>query len=77
MQVSRKHRGTKIPDQEQKFDQSTRCREAIEEAGTFSIDPPGIEEVSRLLKNSFFKKGKNTYINAIKHATQPRIQSTF
>ena len=25
-----------------------RCREAIEEAGASSIDPPGIEEVSRL-----------------------------
>ena len=41
--------------QEQKLNQSTRCREAIEEAGTFSIDPPGIEEVSRLCQEMLEK----------------------
>jgi len=44
-----------------------------------SIDKLGIEsveELSRLLKNSFSRK-KNTNMNAIKHATQPMIQSTF
>ena len=39
---------TKSQIQEQKLDRSTRCQGAIEEAGAFSIDPPGIEEVSRL-----------------------------
>ena len=34
--------------QEMRLDRSTRCREAIEGIGTFSIDPPGVEEVSRL-----------------------------
>ena len=28
------------------LDQSTKCQEAIEGTGTFSIDPPGVEEVS-------------------------------
>ena len=48
MQVSRRYRGTKIPNQEWKLDRSTRCREAIEKAGTCSIDPPGIEVLARL-----------------------------
>ena len=34
--------------QEMRLNQSTRCREAIKGTGTFSIDPPGVEEVSRL-----------------------------
>ena len=43
--VSRKYRETRNPIQEQKLDRSTRCRGAIEEAGAFSIDPPGIKEL--------------------------------
>ena len=42
-----RYRGTTHQIQEQKLDRSTRCWEAIEEAGAFSIDPPGIEELSR------------------------------
>ena len=38
----------KVPDQEQKLDRSTSCREAIKEAGAFSIYPPGIKKLSRL-----------------------------
>ena len=34
--------------QEMRLDRSTRCREAIKGTGTFSIDPPGVEEMSRL-----------------------------
>ena len=34
--------------QEIRLDRSTRCREAIEGTGSFSIDPPGVEEVLRL-----------------------------
>ena len=41
-----------------------------------SIDKLGVEEVSRLLKNSS-QEGKNIDMNAIKRATQPRIQTTF
>ena len=48
IEVSRKYRVKKNQFQEQKLDRSTRCRGAIEEAEAFSIDPPGIEELSRL-----------------------------
>ena len=41
--VSRSYQGGKSI-----LDQSTKCRGAIEEAEAFSIDPLGIEEVSRL-----------------------------
>ena len=34
--------------QEMRLNQSIRCREAIKGIGTFSIDPPSVEEVSRL-----------------------------
>ena len=34
--------------QEIRLDRSIKCREAIEGTRTFSIDPPGVEEVSRL-----------------------------
>ena len=63
--------------QQNKLDGSRRYQEAIEGTGTFSIDPPSYGKVSRLLKNQFFKKGKNTDMNAIKHATQLRIQTIF
>ena len=36
-----------------------------------------VEKMSRLFKNSFSKKLKNTDMNAIKHATQLKIQTTF
>ena len=37
-----------------------------------------IEKLSRLLKKKqFFKEKKNTNMNAIKHASQPEIQTTF
>ena len=48
VEVSRKYRATKNQFQEQKLDRSTKCQGAIEEAGAFSNDPLGIEEVSRL-----------------------------
>ena len=41
-QVSR----NKESDPRKELDRSTRYREAIEEAGAFLIDPPGIEELS-------------------------------
>ena len=47
-EVSSKYRGPTHQIQEQKLDRSTRCREAIEEAGAFSINPPGVEELSGL-----------------------------
>ena len=84
--------------QEQKLDLSTSYRKAIEEAGAFSIYPPGIEkllrlcyekklkeldrqlaieEVSSQLFKIVFREVKNTNMNAIQHATQPMIQSTY
>ena len=41
-------RGTTQQNQEQKLDQSIRCREAIEDAEPFLIDPLGIENLSGL-----------------------------
>ena len=68
-------------------------REAIEDPGTFSINPPSYwEGVEIAIKNSIrarqisrcrdclktvFQEGKNTDMNAIKLATQPRTQWTF
>ena len=46
--VSRRCQGTIQQNQEQKLDRSTRCREAIEDAKPFLIDPPGIEKLSGL-----------------------------
>ena len=39
-----------------------------------------IVKLSRAIEiasKQFFKEKKNTYMNAIKHATQTKIQSTF
>jgi len=68
-----------------KLNRSTSCREAIEDLGTFSIDPPScrgsvkivirkglrswqiakcrecVEEMLRLLKNSFSRREKHRY----------------
>jgi len=45
-----------------------------------SIDSLAIErywEVVEIDKKKFFKEEKNTDMNATKHATQPKIQTTF
>ena len=63
-----------------KLDGSRICRGAIEGINTFSIDPPSYWEVSRIYWGCFktvFQEGKNTDMNTIKHATQPRIQPVF
>ena len=52
IQVSRRCRGTNHQIHEQKLDRSTRCREAIEDAETFSIDPPIVKMLSRMQKHS-------------------------
>ena len=65
VEVSSKYRETKNQIQEQMLDRSTRCRGAIEEARAFSIDPPGIEEVSSQLFKTIFRDVKNTDMNAI------------
>ena len=48
MQLSRICRGTNQQKAKEKLDRSTRCQEAIKETGAFSIDPPGVEKLSRL-----------------------------
>ena len=74
------------------LNRSSRCRGAIKDTGAVSIDPPGIEEVSRLrlkthtwqgieevsskLLKLVFREVKNIDLNAIQHTTQPMIQST-
>ena len=83
----------KAKTQEKKFDRATSCREAIEDPGTFLINPPSCRgSIEIAIRNSLrarqiarcqgciktvFQEGKNTDMNVIKHATQLRIQSTF
>ena len=55
-EVLRKLSTNKESDSEQKLDRSSRCRGAIEDAGAFSIDPLGIEEVLRLCLRKMLKK---------------------
>ena len=55
-EVSRKLSSNKESDSEQKLDQSSKYRGAIEDAGAFSIDPPGIEEVLRLRLRKMLEK---------------------
>ena len=52
IQVSRRCRETNHQIQEQKLNRSTKCQEAIKEAETFLIDPPGVEMLSRMQKHS-------------------------
>ena len=35
------------------------------------------QEAVEIAQKQFFKEEKNTDMNAIKHATQPKIQTTF
>ena len=63
-EVSSKYRTTKNQFQEQKLDRSTRCRRAIEEAGAFSIDPPSIEEVSRLREEKGLRSSTNSKVSS-------------
>ena len=57
-EVSSKYGGSTHQIQEQKLDRSTRYQKAVEEAGAFSIDPPGIEELSGLRKEKLEKLDK-------------------
>ena len=45
-----------------------------------SIDSLAVErcrEAVKIAQKQFFKEEKNTNMNAIKHATQPKTQTTF
>ena len=66
VEVSSKYRAVKNQIQEQKLNRSTKCRRVIEEAGAFSIDPPGIKKVSRLhLKKMLEKLNKQQGIEEL------------
>ena len=79
-QVSRSYRAYR-PN----LDRSTRCRGAgeiairksLKEARQIASYQGDIEEVSSQLLKTVFQDVKNTYMNAIQHATQPTIQSTY
>ena len=53
-----------------------RCQDCDKKQLKSSIDKPGIERCRDCLK-IVFQEEKNTDMNAIKHATQPMIQTTF
>ena len=53
-----------------------RCQGCNKKQLKSSTDKPGIERCRDCFK-MVFQEGKNTDMNAIKHATQPRIQTTF
>ena len=74
--VSRK----KAKTQEQKLDRSTSCRGSVEIAIRIKFKSSTGSQVSRTYRDSLkavFQEGRNTDRNAIKHATQPKIHSTF
>ena len=58
MQVSSMCRATNHHIKNRSSINRPNCREAIEETGTFSIDPPSVEEVSSKLLKQFFEKRK-------------------
>ena len=77
-EVSRKYRATKNQIEEQKLDRSTRCRGAIEGAEAFSIDPPGIEEVSRLrLKECLRSLTDRKVSRRCRGGVEPAFQNSF
>ena len=77
-EVSSKYRATKNQFQEQKLDRSTRCRGAIEEAGAFSIDPPGIEKVSRLHYEKGLRSSTNSKVSKrCRGGVKPVFQNSF
>ena len=75
-QVSRSYRGDRSF-----LDQSTRCQEAVEIAIRKSLEARQIARYRGAVKPAFlktvFREVKNTDMNAIQHATQPMIQSTY
>ena len=56
---------------------SGKRQETAEESRQTARCRGGIEEVSSQLIKTVFREVKNTDMNAIQHATQPMIQSTY
>ena len=53
-----------------------RCQDCDKNQLKSSTDKPGVERCRGCFK-TIFQEGKNIDLNAIKHATQRRIQTTF
>ena len=53
------------------------CRERRSRGSIDSLAIKRYREAVKKCTKQFFKEEKNTEMNAIKHATQPKIQSTF
>ena len=62
---------------EANLDGSRICRESIDQTESFSMDQEFVKKLSSLKKTVFQREEKHTEKNAIKQATQPKIQSTF
>ena len=78
VEVSSLYRAIRNQIQEQKLDWATKCREAIEMAVAFSIDPPGIEELLGLryekgLRSSTDSKVSKWFWGGIK----PHFKTSF
>ena len=78
VEVSRKLSSNNELDSEQKIDRSSRCRGAIKDAGGFLIDPPGIEEVSRLrLKECLRSSIDRKVSRRCQGGVEPAFQNSF
>ena len=53
------------------------CRERRLRGSIDSLVVERYQEAVKKCTKQFFKEAKNTKMNAIKHGTQPKIQSTF
>ena len=77
-EVSRKLSSNNELDSEQKIDRSSRCRGAIKDAGAFLIDPPGIEEVSRLRLKECLRSSINRKVSRrCQGGVEPSFQNSF
>ena len=73
-EVLRRCWGTTQQNQEQKLNRSTRCRETIEDAQPFSIDPPVIEKPSGL----WLEKAKEARQRArYRGGVEPAFKTSF
>ena len=77
-EVSSKYRATRNQIQEQKLDRSIRCRKAIKEAGAFSIDPLGIEELSGLRYEKGLGSSTDSQLSRRRRGgVEPAFQNSF
>ena len=78
VEVSRKYRARRNQIQEQKLDRSTKCREAIEEAEAFSIDPPGIKELLGLRQEKGLRSSTDgKVLRRYRGGVKPHFKTSF